>query len=80
MLAGSGTVTVLPVAGSNRWPCEGTTVVYAEPSVLPSTLSVWVRAPQAGEGGSFSTSRRSARAWPRSTVQACGKALLADSQ
>lgn len=50
--------------------------------MLPSTVTVCVRAPHADDGGSFtfSTSLRTAWAEPRSTVHACGKALLADSQ
>nr|MCF0101806.1 hypothetical protein [Streptomyces sp. MH191] len=51
-----------------------------EPSVLPSTDRVSVRAPHAEDGGSFSTSLRTAWLEPRSTVNACGKALLLDSQ
>ncbi len=79
-MAGKVIVAVLPVAGSKVYAAEPTTLVKFVPSVLPRTVSVWVRVAQAVAGGSLSTIRPTLTADPRSTVIDCGKALLADSQ
>ena len=44
-------VTVLPAAGSNVYPADGTSVVLLFPSVLPSTERVWVRVAHEVAGG-----------------------------
>ena len=47
-------VTVLLFAdGSKVYPAEATSVENVEPSALPWTASVWVRAPHEVDGGSF---------------------------
>ena len=46
-------VTVLLVAGSKVYVADDLMVVKAEPSVLPDSDSVWLRAPQAA--GSWRT-------------------------
>ena len=57
-----------------------TIVVNVEPSELPAIDSVWVRVPQAVEGGSLSTILPTSVGAPRSTCSHCGNALLALSQ
>ena len=74
-------VTVLPrgrVEACSR--PRPTSVLKVEPLVLPCTDSVWVRVAQAAGGGSFSTTRLTVVAAPRSTCTHCGNALLALSQ
>jgi hypothetical protein len=73
-------VTVLPpLFGSNVYVPEAS-VENDVPFVLPWTESVWLRAPQAVDGGSFSTTLPIENAVPRSTCTHCGNALLALSQ
>ncbi len=78
--AGNVTVTVLPDAGSNRYPADASSVWNVLPSVLPSTESVCVRAAHAVAGGSCSTSRDTLLDAPRSTVIDCGNAPSGLSQ
>lgn len=73
----TGIVTVLP-PGVNAYPLAATRSVNEVPSALPRTARVWVRDSQAA--GSFSTTRESDLADPRSAWSHCGKALFADSQ
>ena len=74
-------VTVLAFAvGSNVYPAEATMSLKLEPSVLPRTARVSVRAPQDVDGGSFRTTWLTATEAPRSTCSHCGKALSALSQ
>ena len=77
-VAGKVIVTVLPVAGLKTRPAEADSVVNEEPLVLPCIDSVCVRVPQ--PGGSFSTTRLTVAAAPRSTCSHCGNALLTLSQ
>jgi hypothetical protein len=55
--AGRLMVTLFPDAGLNVYPVEPTIVPNDDPSVEPSTLSVWVRVCHAAGGGNFSTTR-----------------------
>src|SRR2546430_13077302 len=80
LVAANVIVTLLPVAGSKRYPAPPTIVANVAPSVEPSTDSVSVRAPQAEAGGSLSTIRLTVVAVPRPTSSQCGNALLALSQ
>jgi hypothetical protein len=73
-------VTVFPLVGSNVCPADPTIVENEDPSLLPSTESVCVRAPQALDGGRSSTSREKLCAEPRSTCHHCGNALSVLSQ
>ncbi len=71
--------TVLPLAGSNTRPADGDRSLNDVPLVLPCTASVWVRVPQP-LAGSFSTTRLTATAEPRSTCTCSGNELLVLSQ
>ena len=73
-------VTVLPVAGLNVYPAEPTTVAKLTRRCCLAPDSVWVRVAHAVGGGSFSTTRPTLVAAPRSTCHHCGNALLALSQ
>lgn len=75
---GKVSVTVLARSGSKRWAAEADSAVNDEPSVLPSTARVWVRASQAA--GSFSTTSSTRTAPPRSTRTDWGKEPKGPSQ
>src|SRR5947209_3137591 len=72
-------VTVLPLAGSNAYPCDATRSVNVEPVALPCTDSVSVRAAHP-DVGSLSTTRSTLTDEPRSTCSHCGNALFVLSQ
>jgi hypothetical protein len=74
VVAGNVTVTV----GAKLYVADAETVVQVLPLALPSTDSVWFRAPH--DAGSWSTSRLALCAEPRSTCTHCGNALFALSQ
>src|SRR2546430_8984106 len=80
LVAGNVTVTVLPVAGLKVYPAGPATVPKVLPSLEPSIRMVWVRVPQAPDGGSLSTNRLTLVGAPRSTWNHSGNALSALSQ
>jgi hypothetical protein len=80
VVAGIPTLTVLPVAGLNVRPADGTAVLNVVPSVLVCTDRVWVRVAQAAAGGSLSAIRSMRVAAPRSTWTHCGNEPLTLSQ
>jgi hypothetical protein len=71
-------VTVLPDAGSNRWPPDATRSEKVVPLVLCWTERACVRASQ--WAGSFSTIRFTASDAPRSAWIHCGNTVFALSQ
>ena len=73
-------LAVLPVAGSNVYPADATTVEKVPPSRLPCTDRVCTRVPQALAGGTRSVTLPTLVEAPRSTWSHCGNALLALSQ
>ena len=70
--------TVLPEAGSKRYPADPTTSAKFVPLVLPWTDSVCVRASQ--PDGSLSTSWVTLAVLPRSAWIHCGNTLFVLSQ